>query len=170
MVLAPTSERPWKISVIAYPDAKLSLPNVLPHGLAHSAYIQFDFEFPRQSDSVLKSLDSWSDLSPMNQITQWCLICTARTKGSLRVERGIDEICRRLAEVPVKRDIKICWFDRNLILKSMEEKTVLRPFSRFWSLGTFRFGDVMGAEEEELARYIKLITARNPNNGIMKCE
>ena len=170
MVLAPTSERPWKITVIAYPDAKLSLPDVLPHGLARSAYIQFAFEFPRESDSVLKPLESWSDLSQWEQIAQCCHIRAARLKGSNRIHRGIDEICRRLAEVPVKRDIKICWFDCSLVTKAVEVKSVLRPFSRFWSLGTFRFGEVMGEEEENLARYIKVITARNPKYGIMKCE
>lgn len=169
MVLAPTSKRPWKITVTAYPDAKLSLPDVLPHGLAHSAYLQFDFEFPSQSDSISELLDSWSDLSPMKQITQCYLIHTAHLKASGRVHRGIETICRRLAEVPVKRDIKICWFDRSLIKKSVEVKTVLRPFSIFWSLGTFRFGEVTGEGEEELANYIKVITARNPKYGIMKC-
>ena len=170
MVLAPTSKRPWKITVNAYPDAKLSLPNVLPHGLAHSAYIQFAFEFPRESDEVFKTLESWSDLSRWDQITQSCLIWTARLKASSRVHRGIDEICRRLAEVPVKRDINICWYDCSLITKSVEVKSVLRPFSRFRSLGTFRFGEVMGEEEEKLASYIKVITARNPKYGIMKCQ
>ena len=139
MVLAPTSKRPWKITVIAYPDAKLSLPNVLPHGLARSAYIQFDFQFPCESDF-------------------------------LSVERGINKICRRLAEVQIKRNIKICWSDSSLIKKPVEVQTVLRPFSIFWSLGTFRFGKVTGEQEEELASYIKVITARNPKYGIMKCQ
>ena len=170
MVLAPTSERPWKITAIAYSDAKLSLPNALPHGLARSAYIQFDFEFPCESNSVFKLLESWSNLRQMDQLIQSCLIWTDRRKASGRVQHGIDEICQRLAEVPVKRNIKICWSDRSLITKSVDAETFLRPFSRFWSLGTFRFGKVMGAEEEELARYIKVITARNPKYGIMRCQ
>ena len=168
MVLAPTSKRPWKITMIAYPDARLSLPDVLPHGLARSAYIQFDFEFPRESDSVLDSLESWSDLDRWDRLNLSCAIWTSRLKASRRVERGVDQICRRLAEVPVKRDIKICWSDCSTITKSMKEETVLRPFSRFWSLGTFRFGEVIGEEQEELASYIKTITARNPKYGIMK--
>ena len=170
MVLAPTSKRPWKIAVNAYPDAKLSLPHGLPHGLAHSAYIQFDFEFPRESDAILETLESWSDLSKWDQITQCCLIQTDRLKAYCHVGSGIDELCRRLAEVPVKRDIKICWSDCSLLTKSVKVKSVLRPFSRFWSLGTFRFGKVTGEEEEELASYIKVITARNPKYGIMKCD
>ena len=170
MVLAPTSKRPWKITVIAYPDARLSLPDVLPHGLAHSAYIQFDFKFPRESDDVFDLLESWSRLSLFDQMAQSCAIRIPRLKASNRVQRGIDEICRRLAEVPVKRDITICWSDCSTITKSIKVKTVLRPFSRFWSLGTFRFGKVIWQEEEELAIFIKTITARNPKYGIMRCE
>ena len=164
MVLAPTSERPWKITVNAYPDVKLSLPSGLPHGLAHSAYIQFDFEFPRESDSVIEVLESWKDLSQMAQITRNIEIQTSR------LNRGIDEICRRLAEVPVKRNIKICWSDCSLISKTGKVNSVLRPFSKFWSLGTFHFGRVVGEEEEKLAKYIKVITARDPKYGIMECE
>ena len=170
MVLAPTSERPWKITVIAYPDAELSLPNPLPHGLARSAYIQFDFQFPCESDFLLESLKPWSDQSEMGRTLQYSLIQAPRCKASLRVQRGIDKICRRLAEVPIKRNIKICWSDSSLIRKSVDVKTVLRPFSLFWSLGTFRFGKVTGEQEEELASYIKVITARNPKYGIMKCQ
>ena len=169
MVLAPTSKRPWKITVIAYPDAKLSPPNLLPHGLARSAYIQFDFQFPCESDFLSEPLKPWSDLSEMGQLTELCLIHTACCKASLRVQRGIDKICRRLAEVPIKRDIKICWSDSSLIKKAVKVETVLLPFSIFWSLGTFRFGKVTGEQEEELASYIKVITARNPKCGIMKC-
>ena len=171
MVLAPTSKRPWKITVDACPNAKLSLPNGLPHGLAHSAYIQFDFKFPCESDTIPESLEPWSDLNEMNRMTLCCLIWTHRLSTFSHVGRGMDRLCRRLAEVPVKRDIKICWYDFSLIKKSVEVKSVLRPFSMFWSLGTFRFGEVTGGqEEEELARYIKTITARNPKYGIMKCD
>ena len=38
MASSATSKRPWKINVIASIDAELSLPDVLPYRLAHSAH------------------------------------------------------------------------------------------------------------------------------------
>ena len=51
MAFSATSKRPWKINVIVSTDAELSLPDVLPDRLAHSAHIQFNFEIPPQSDN-----------------------------------------------------------------------------------------------------------------------
>ena len=134
MVQAQMSERPLKNRLVNYPNTKLSyLPNVLPHGLAPSPYIHFDFQFPCESDFLLEPLKPWSDLSELGQIARLSLIYRPPCKASNRVHRGVDEICQRLAEVPVKRSIKICWSDCSLITESVDETTVLRPFSRFWS-------------------------------------
>lgn len=106
MAFSATFKRPWKINVIASTDAQFSLPHVLPDRLAHSAHIQFNFKFPAESDISVK-------IVPMGvyHLVQRRKFYAKVFEAVHQVGCGINEICRRLAEVPVKRDIEICLSD-----------------------------------------------------------
>lgn len=108
MAYSATSKRPGKINVMANADAKLSLPHVLPDALMQSAHIQFTFDFRPECYGLaiqaqiphvlLKLIQDQHRLERLFQTVHY-------------VGRGIDEICRRPSEVPVKRDMEICWSD-----------------------------------------------------------
>ncbi|KAF6239798.1 hypothetical protein HO173_002344 [Letharia columbiana] len=161
MAFSATSKRPWKINVIASIDAKLSLPDVLPDGLAQSAHIQFNFEFPHERGPVGLVYIGFGKFRPVQSQPRRETLFQAVH----RVERGIDEICRRLAEVPVKRDMEICWSDAGDVAEWETKKTVLQPFSRLRKSCSFRLGKVLvweGVSRQELASYLKSVTTRVP--------
>ena len=161
MAFSATSKRPWKINVIASTDAELSLPDVLPDRLAHSAHIQFNFEFPPGSDIISVTMIPTGFYS-------YHLVQSRRKFAKVfqavhQVGCGMDEICRRLAEVPVKRDIEICLSDLGETTDWETKKTVVQPFSRLRDICSFRLGMVSGWPDDsrqELARYLEVVTGR----------
>ena len=111
MAFSATSKRPWKINVInviVSTDAELSLPDVLPDRLAPSAHIQFNFEFPPESDISVTIVPM--EFYPYDLVQGRKRIAKV-FQAVPQVGCGINEICRRLAEVPDKRDIEICLSD-----------------------------------------------------------
>ena len=162
MAFSATSKRPWKINVIASADAKLSLPDVLPDGLAQAAHIQFNFEFPRERDSLatLVRMQGGVSIETQKRITRMKI---SSKKAVHQVGCGIDEICRRLAEDPVKRDMEICWSDFVTFPEWETRKTVLQPFSRLRESCSFRLGEVLGMQDDarqRLASYWEIVTSR----------
>lgn len=160
MAFSATSKRPWKINVIASTDAELCLPDILPDRLAHSAHIQFDFEFPHECDSptTVTHLGFYNLIQSRNRMA--ILFQAVHQVGC-----GIDEICRRLAEVPVKRDIEICLSDHGDFTEWETKKNVLQPFSRLRDTCSFRLGRVSGWQNnsrQELAGYLEVVTGRIP--------
>lgn len=146
IALPPDHTRPWKINVFADRGTKLSLPDTVPIGLARSAHIQFHLEFPSYRDTSTQS-------RPL-------LVFTQSEALLKRVGCGIEEICRVLAGVPVRRDIEVCWSNYG-VRKSWESReNLLRPLSKLRSLCTFSLGKVIGEEEQELALQLEVVTVR----------
>ena len=161
MAYSATSKCPWKINVRADGDAKLSLPDVLPDVLMQSAHIQFNFDFRPECYGLAIQAHDPHVLFKLIQEQQ-------------RLERlfqavhyvgcGIDEICRRLSEVPVKRNIEICWSDCEDTTDLDTTKTVLQPLSRLGESCLFRLGVVSDWQDEsrqKLASYMGVVTGRN---------
>ena len=158
LAFSATSKRPWKIYVTASADAKLSLPDVLPDDLTRSTHIQFNFDFPRERESLATPSHIHFTLSNLFQSQQ----NMERLFNAVhQVGCGIDEICRRLAEVPVKRDIEICWSDYGDVTELETKKTVLQPFSILRNSCSFCLGTALGWQDgsrRELASYLELVT------------
>lgn len=98
MAFSAISKRPWKINVIASTDARLSLPDVLPDRLAHSAHIQFNFEFPYQSDTTVTVLPmTFDDLfqrqdkiaQEFEAVHQVCMASTEFVRGSPKYRSSV---------------------------------------------------------------------------------
>lgn len=162
MAFSTTSKRPWKIHVTASADAQLSLPDVLPDGLAQAAHIQFNFEFPRQRDILATMAHSQFDLLNLIQSQQRMIMLFLAVH---QVGCGIDEICRRIAHVPVKRDLEICWSDHDEVMDLETKKTVLQPFSILRKSCSFRLGKVSAWQDDsgqELASYLEVVTGPVP--------
>ena len=166
MAFSTTIKRPWKIHVTECADAKLSLPDVLPVGLAQAAHIQFNFQFPPQFPSQRDNLATMA-YSPFDLLN-----LLHRQQRVIRlflavhqVGCGIDDICRRLAHVPVKRDLEICWSDDNEAMDLKTKKTVLQPFSRLGKSCSFRLGKVLGCQDDsrkEVADYLDIVSSHVP--------
>ena len=155
LAFSATSKRPWKIYVTASADAQLSLPDDLPDDLAQSTHIQFNFDFPHERESLATPAHIHSSLSNLIQSQQRIF------NAVHQVGCGIDEICRRLAEVPVKRDMEICWSDYGDVTELETKKTVLQPFSMLRNSCSFRLGKALGWQDgsrRELASYLELVT------------
>ena len=162
MAYSAMSKRPWKINVIASADAKLSLLDGLPDGLAQSTHIQFSIEYPRERDNL--AIHPHLSYFPCGHFQ-----AQRRVIGLLQAIRqvscDINEICRRLAEIQVKRDIEISWSDFGEVRERAAKKTVLHPFSRLRKSCSFRLGKVSGWQDDsrqELASYLELVTGPVP--------
>ncbi len=162
MAYFATSKRPWKIKVIASADAKLSLLDGLPDGLAQSAHILISIHFPRERDNL--AIHPYIPYFPGGHFQ-----AQQRVKGLFQaihqVSSDINEICRRLARIPVKRDIEICWSDFGKVRERAAKKTVLHPFSRLRKSCSFRLGKVSGWQDDsrqELASYLEVVTGPVP--------
>lgn len=162
MAFFETSKRPWKIHVIASADAKLSLPLVLPDGLAQSAHVQFNFgfshEFPPERDNVVTMANIEPEILNLIQSHE-------RKINLFRAVRGINEICRRLAEVPVKRDLEIYWSDYDQVTDRENIKIVLEPFSKFRESCSLHLGKVLGSQDDsrkELADNLEIVSSHFP--------
>ena len=158
MAFSATSKRPWKINVMASTDARLSLPDKLPDRLAHSAHIQFNLVFPDESDTTVTALPMTFDdlVQRQDEIAK-------EFEAIHQVWCGINEICRRLAEVSVKRDIEICFSGHGKITNWETKKTVLQPFCGLRNTCSFRLGKVSGWHDNSkqvLAGYLEVVTGR----------
>lgn len=144
MAFYATSKRPWEINVIGSADAKLSLPDMLPDGLAQSIHIQFNFKFPREYESLATTAYIQVGLFDISQSQQKMAILFQAVH---QMGCGIDVLCQRLAEVPVKRDVEICWSDYGDAIEWETRKTVLQPFSRLRKSCSFRLAKVLGWQD-----------------------
>lgn len=82
-----------------------------------------------------------------------------------RAVRAINEICRRLAEVPVKRDLEICWSDYDQVTDRENIKIVLEPFSKFRESCSLHLGKVLGSQDDsgkELADNLEIVSSHLP--------
>ncbi len=162
MAYSAISKRTWKINVIASADAKLSLLDGLPDGLAQSAHVQFKIYFSRERDNLAiqphVSYFPWGHLQAQQRVH-------GLFQAVRQVSCDINEICRRLAEIPVRRDIEICWSDFGEIRERAIKQTVLHPFSTLRKSCSFRLGKVSAWQDDsgqELASYLEVVTGPVP--------